>query len=198
MRTIGAVVDRDGLVTFENSHLMERLVSIGLILTLLPVSYFFWVILEFPVAVLGVALGWVIAIVGVNLRPYSPRRVRLHPTGLTITYRRGIRTVSYSEITVVRWTRDFAGGGLSLHLENGDEVVLGSIDRRLFEEVLRRICEERPDLLSGSTQNAVLGSRWGSLEDPEFRGQGEKYWKDGWWESFAYDHFYWGKRPKRN
>lgn len=188
---------RDGFATFENSRLMERLVSTGLILTFLPVSYFFWVILEFPVAVLAVTLVWFIAVVGVNLRPYMPRRVRFEPTRLTVTYRKGTRTASYLDIVVVRWTKDFAGGGLSFHLKNGDEVVLGSIDRRLFQEVLRKICEERPDLLFGTTQDAVLGTRWGSLEDLEHKGQGERYWNEGWRKSFAYEYLYWGKRPKK-
>jgi len=176
----------------------EWSVTISLMIAYPLIVYYFWILLAFPIGAVVMAIVLLLGNYALHFYPYTPKRVRLDTTGLDAIYHRGTKHVAYEDIATVRWVEGPLDGGLVLSLKNEDVVCLYSLTKSVYKGTFERICGARPDLLFGTTNDGILGSRAGTLMDAENRNLSDAAKKEGWWDSFAYEYHFWGRRPKKS
>lgn len=158
---------------------------------------YLWILVGQWLIAIGFALIFFLAVFAYFSTPGDVTEIRFRPTGFEAFYRRGGKGVEYEDVTVVRWIEGSGYGAVFVHLKNRDEVALKSISSELLKEMLRRVCQARPDLLDDEELRTMLRSGRGTLEDSNRKGRGEEYQKDRWRDNLGYDYVYWGRRPKR-
>ena len=187
-------------IEIKNSMRLEWSLTVASIVIVYPlVAYYFWVLLAFPIGAVAMAVFLLFANYALHFYPYTPTKVRLDTASLLAIYRRGTKQVEYEDIATVRWVEDsLGGGGLVLSLKDEDEVCLYSLTKNMYKSTFERICGARPDLLFGTTRKGILVSRGGTLMDAGNRHLTDAPKKEGWWDSFSYEYFFWGRRPKKS
>jgi len=173
---------------------VNRIVQGATITSYPVVMWFGYAVLRFPPSLVGFTIVWIAMLLYWEYIPYEPLGVAFDAEGLTAKYRKGQKSIRYQDIVRIEWGKDFAGGGIVVRLSNDDIVVIADIDRRLMEEILRRVGSSRPDLGWGPVSHGLMSSSWGAVSDSKHRD--ESLLRMHWGESFNYDYFFWGRRLK--
>ena len=169
--------------------------EVGLIVTFPIVVWFGLVVLEFPLSVIGFTVAWWGMFVVLRYFPGTAMGIRFENGGLTARYRRGEKGFRYQDVVRIVWRNGIAGGGVSVTLANGELIKMGALEGKLVDMIIAAIRDSKPDLVPGRAGNLPLGAAWGIIADPQHQ---DARISITWGESFGYEYFFWGRRPKKS
>jgi len=190
----GLSASRGSAVIPNRARIIIRVFQIGLAASFPPIAWFGFVVLDSMIAVIIFVMLWIFGLIAAQYVPNQPLEISFSDLEFTVLFRQGVKSVNYGALIRIVWRTGATGGGISLWTRNDDVIRLAAIDRRLTDEVLRRIGAARPDLESAISESGFPTQGGGIAEDEEHRGQA---WRWTWGDTRNHEHLYWGARPKK-